>query len=121
MAAKVREAFDIHLCFSTSAIAAPLFATSSSDRTIVSAFRVGEKLLVVAEIDIEPKSKLTGQTVRQLRLVHNIYIVAHRRGEKTDYYPDGDVELCSGDVITLQTEPDTLKAVHELNGDHAAV
>ena len=34
LAAKVRDAFDIHLCFSTSAIAAPLFATSSADGTI---------------------------------------------------------------------------------------
>lgn len=120
LAAKVRGAFNIDLCFSTSAIAAPLFATSSSDRTIVSAFRVGEKLLVVAEIEILPESHLIGQSVRALRMAHNIYIVAHRRGEKTHYYPDGDVELCAGDVVTLQTEPDTLRIVHDLNGDREA-
>ena len=120
LAAKVREAFEIHLCFSTSAIAAPLFATSSSDRTIVSAFRVGDKLLVVAEIEITPQSKLVGQSVRHLRHAHNIYIVAHRRRDDLDYYPDGEVELCAGDVITLQTEPDTLRKVHQLNGDDEA-
>ena len=92
-----------------------------SDRTIVSAFRVGEKLLVVAEIEILPESQLIGQSVRSLRMAHNIYIVAHRRRDDTDYYPDGDVQLCSGDVVTLQTEPDTLRKVHELNGDHEAV
>lgn len=117
LAAKVRDAFEIHLCFSTSAIAAPLFATSSSDRTIVSAFRVGERLLVVAEIEILPGSQLVGESVRHLRHAHNIYIVSHRRGDAAQFYPDGDVQLAVGDVITLQTEPETLKVVHELNGE----
>jgi Trk K+ transport system NAD-binding subunit len=117
LAAKVRDAFDIHLCFSTSAIAAPLFATSSADGTIINAFHVGEKLLAVAEIPITPHSELIGQSVGHLRQAQHIYVVAHRRGGATNYYPESHVELAAGDVVTLQTEPQTLKTVHVLNKD----
>ena len=41
MATKVRDAFDIHLAFSTSTLAAPLFATSSSDSSIVNSLLCG--------------------------------------------------------------------------------
>lgn len=115
LAAKIRGAFDIHLCFSTSALAAPLFATSSSDHTIINAFRVDGKMLVVAEVEILATSGLIGQTVRHLRHAHNIYIIAHQRDATKSFYPDGDTQLCAGDVMTLQTEPDTLRTVHELN------
>ena len=38
LASKIRDSFDIHLAFSTSELAAPVFATSSSDRSIINSF-----------------------------------------------------------------------------------
>ena len=67
LASKIRESFDIHLAFSTSALAAPLFATASTDRSILNSFYVDGKLLVVAEIEVHENSKLIGRDVRTLR------------------------------------------------------
>lgn len=116
LASKIREAFDIQLAFSTSALAAPLFATSSSDSSIINSFYIDDKLLVMAEISVLPKSKLIGRDVRTLRGKNNIYIMACKRKGEVDYYPDGDLKLNAEDRITVQTEPATLKLIHKWNG-----
>ncbi len=115
LASKIRDAFDIELAFSTSALAAPLFATASSDRSIINSFYIEGKLLVVAEIDIPAGSKLIGRDVRTLRRKHNIYVITCKRGSQSDFYPDGNLKLAAGDSVTVQTEPAMLKLVHQWN------
>lgn len=117
LASKIRDAFDIELAFSTSALAAPLFATSSSDASIINSFYIDDKLLVVAGIEVSEKSKLIGRDVRTLRSKHNIYIISCKRDGQADFYPEGGQKLVAGDRITLQTEPATLKQVHKWNGE----
>jgi voltage-gated potassium channel len=119
LALKIREAFDIQNAFSTSALAAPVFATSSSDRSIINSFYIDDKLLVVAEIGVAEKSKLIGRDVRTLRGKHNIYVISCKRDGESVFYPEGGQKLVAGDRITIQTEPATLKQVHKWNGGEA--
>lgn len=117
LASKVRDSFDIPLAFSTSALSAPLFATSSSDRSIINSFYVGDRLLVVARITIRSASQLIGTTVRSLRTDKQIFIVSTARDGTETFYPSGDLVLQAGDRLTLQTEVSTLRQVHEWNND----
>lgn len=115
LASKVRESFGIALAFSTSALAAPLFATSSTDPSILNSFYVRDKLLVVANLEIRPGSSLIGRTVRQMRMEDRALVVALERGDTADFYLDGDTTLQAGDRISVQTEPATLQELHRRN------
>ena len=115
LASKVRESFDIELAFSTAAQAAPLFATSSSDRSIVNSFYVGEQLLVVAKLQVSPNSELAGKRVRDLGREHQIFVLSQTHGERETHFPTGDTEFRPGDQLVVQTVPATLKRLHQWN------
>jgi Trk K+ transport system NAD-binding subunit len=118
LATKIKGAFDIHLAFSTAAIAAPLFATASSDRSIVSSFYVGENLLVVAELMINPDSKLAGTEIRSLGRESHVFIIGHTpAGGESMLFPEATTVFRPGDRITVQTTPARLRDLHVRNAD----
>lgn len=119
LASKIRGAFDIQLAFSTSGLAAPLFATCSTDRSILNAFYVGERLLVIASLVVQPASALAGKTLEAVMADHVAFVLQHQRCGSTlvSFSPSQDVELRAGDRIVVQAEPATLQALHELNLD----
>lgn len=117
LAAKVKNNFDIHQAFSTSALAAPLFATASSDRSIDSAFRVGKRLMVVAHLDVQGDSKLKDRTLGELTRDHALHVLALNRDGQEHFHPPGDLRLGAGDQIVLQAEPSVLTALQRLNGE----
>lgn len=115
LAAKLRDSFNMPLTFSTSDLAAPLFATSSSDPTIVNSFYVGDRLLVVANVTVSAGSELAGRAVRELGKTRHAFVLSHTRSEQTTTFPSGELILQAGDAITVQAEPEDLKAIHHLN------
>lgn len=121
LASKIREAFGIELAFSTAAQAAPLFATSSSDRTIANSFYVGEELVVVANVVVQPGSDLVGQSLGSLTAERTLLFLRHARGEQAELFPDAGVTLAAGDEFTVQTSPQTLKRLHKKNRGAASV
>lgn len=121
LAEKIRESMDIQLAFSTAELTAPLFATASSDRSILNAFYVGERLLVVARVSVQAGSELVGQSIGDLRRAHQAFVLTHRRNGQPALNPADDTRLAAGDLLTIQCEPEALRAVHRRNRDTAAV
>jgi voltage-gated potassium channel len=117
LAGKIRDSFDIHAAYSTSAISAPLFATSSSDRSILNSFYVGDQLIVVARLTITAESQLVGKKIRDVKTDHKIFFLSHKRGPEETHFPHSDCEFQVGDEVVVQTEPATLKLLHCWNGD----
>ena len=117
LASKFRNAFDIQLAFSTAALAAPLFAASSSDQSIVNSFYVGEQLFVVANLVVNQTSKLVNKKIRDIGSEHRVFILAHTRDGKETHFPAADVVFQPGDRFTVQTGPQTLKMLHSWNQD----
>jgi voltage-gated potassium channel len=117
LAEKLRDSMGMELTFSTSELAAPLFATCSSDHTVVNSFYVDDRLLTVARLTVNAGSELAGTAIRHLGQGHHVFVLSHvRKGEAT-FFPSGDTVLQAGDQITVQTESPTLKDVHRLNRD----
>jgi Trk K+ transport system NAD-binding subunit len=115
LAAKIKDAFDIQLAFSTTELAAPLFATASSDPSIVNSFYVGNRLLVVAGIELRSGSALAGMTVERVRRELHTVVLELRRGSTTTVLPDLGTTLTTGDHVTLQTGSTELQRIHALN------
>jgi len=117
LAAKLRDSFDIRLAFSTSELAAPLLATSSSDRSIVNSFYVGEQLLAVAEFVVRADSELIGMAIRDLGRERHVFILSHTRDGVTTPFPSAETVFEVGDGVTIQTEAAGLKGLHDMNRD----
>src|SRR5690606_1858856 len=75
LAQKVKDSFGIPVSFSTSALAAPLFATSSTDKSIINSFYIGEQLQVVAEMTVRGDSQLVGRTPGELQHEQHAFII----------------------------------------------
>ena len=108
LAEKIRDSFDIHLALSAWELAAPVFATASSDRRIVNSFYVGEKLMVVAEMEIAPGSSLVGMSVMDMHET-GVLVLEVARGEVDAYFPSPGHQLAAGDRVTVQCEPARLR------------
>lgn len=117
LAAKIKDAFDIQLAFSTTELAAPLFATASSDRTIVNSFYVGDKLLVVARIRVRPGSALIDRTIGAIRDDLQTFVLEIRRDQQATAIPSEAIKLRQDDEVTVQCDMPTLRRIHEQNRD----
>lgn len=117
LASKIRESFGIDLAFSTSSLAAPVFATSSSDRSILNSFYVGERLLVVAELTVNAGSPLAEKRIADIGAEHQVFFLSHSRDGTTRHFPPGETTFQPGDKLVVQTTPDTLKLLHQWNRD----
>lgn len=116
LAARIRESFDIPVALSSTALAAPLFATSSSDPSIVHAFELGDRLLVLARIEVVAGTELDGCKLTELQLERPLHVVEHQRaGGPCDTAPGPSLVLQAGDWIIVQTEPAALRTLHGMN------
>lgn len=115
LAEKIRDAFDIHLAFSTWELSAPLFATASSDRTILNSFYVGGRLMVVSRFRVRPGSELAGATVGALRKDRGAMVLEFERDGQERLMPDVDEHLAVDDVVTVQCLMTALRPLQASN------
>ncbi len=115
LAQKIKESMDIHLALSTAQIAAPLLATSASDRSIESSFYVGSRLLVVSRIEVAAGSRLAAMSIGELEEAVSVHVLEHERNSRENYDPSPSLALTGGDRLAVQTEPHVLDEVHLLN------
>ncbi len=119
LARKVRGALGVDVSVSTSALAAPLFASAALDRSVVGTHRVGEAVMVVAEQELSPKGRLVGMTVGGALKEHQITVIARRPSDSQDWQiqPAPETRLCAGDRVQLMLDSRGLYRMHALNGE----
>ncbi len=110
LAQKLGDAFTLDHSFSTSALSAPIFAAAALDTMIHGAFRLGDDLVVAAEVELGPAH--VGKTVVELRKVLKAPVVGVvRKGDKPTGSFDDDVPLAEGDRVVCQVPSDQLGAL----------
>lgn len=119
LANKIRDSFGIYHTFSTTTLAAPLFATSALDPSIVNAFDVAGHMVVVARIEVTEGAGLAGQRVDVLSRELPLFVLAIERAQEASFRPREDEVIAVGDALLLQCEPATLRAVHAMNSSGA--
>lgn len=117
LANKIRNSFDIHLAFSTASHAAPLLATSSSDRSIQNAFYIGDQLVVVAGLTVNETSELCNKQIRDVGAAHDVFILSHTRENVEKRFPSASTVFMPGDELVVQTTPEVLRMLHKWNHD----
>jgi len=115
LARRIERGFGIHTAFSTSALAAPIFAAASMRFKVKHSFYVGDTLLNICEIDIGPGSSLAGWSIRKLERTLDLQVVCHQEAGGTDLHPDPELALRPGDKLLVMASLEVLQRLNELN------
>ncbi len=115
LARRVEKGFGIHTAFSTSALAAPLFATSAMRIKTRYAFYVGENLLNLSQVTIETGSLLVGWTIGKLAREADVSVVCYEGCQGTDTHPEPELQLRAGDQLMVIGTVQELRHLDELN------
>jgi Trk K+ transport system NAD-binding subunit len=103
MADKIRDAFNIHLSMSQSAISAPTFAMAAIDRTIVNSFVVNNELVVTQRWLVNRDGPLCGKTVADLLAEYGVTVVEQRSGPgAARLFPPPDATLDARQELLVQ-------------------
>jgi Trk K+ transport system NAD-binding subunit len=115
LARRVGKGFDIQTAFSTSSLAAPIFASAAMRLNIKHSFYVGEELLGICEFRIGSASPLIGWGVDKIEREFDLSVVRYQGAEMEDFHPRSEVELTAGDTILVLAALDQLQQVQALN------
>jgi len=117
LAERVRRGFGIHTAFSTSALAAPIFAAAATRAQIDYSFYVDDELLNVARTVVQEGSGLEGRTIAQVEKELDITIVLHKGADGLDLHPAPDITLRAGDCLVVFASLEVLANVREMSGE----
>jgi len=115
LARRVEKGFGIHTAFSTSALAAPIFAAASMRFDVKHSFYVGDTLLNLSTVHVRANSALVGWSVERLEADLGLRVVCHQVGGCTDLNPDAHLELKAGDEVLVMATLDALERLNYLN------
>lgn len=118
LAQKVKTALGVSVSMSTSKIAAPLFATSALDPSVVGTHRVGGRLMLVIELEVRSGAGLAGLSLGELREGPRIDVVAVCvAGREWELQPAASCVLGVGDRVQVLVASDRLAEMHRVAGD----
>jgi Trk K+ transport system NAD-binding subunit len=102
-AERVQRNFHINASRSVSYLAAPSFAAAMLGQQVVDVIPVRRRVLLVAELPVEPGSAAEGQHVSDLNRPHTARIVGIRtgRGDQTIWSPPGGRKLVRTDRLVV--------------------
>jgi voltage-gated potassium channel len=115
LAKRVEKGFGIHTAYSTSALAAPIFAAAAMRVNIEYSFYLGDQLLNLSEVIVEPGSHLTGWSLKKLEAELDLSVVCYQGKDVADLHPDPDLILDTGDIVLILASLETLEQLKDLN------
>lgn len=115
LARRVERGFGIHTAISTSALAAPVFATAAMRFQVKHSFYVGDVLLNLAEFTVERGAEIEGWTVQQLEKEVDASVVTHHRDGSIEIHPELQQQLCAGDKILVLAPIETLTRIGKMS------
>jgi voltage-gated potassium channel len=115
LASRVQHGFGIHTAFSSSALAAPIFAVAAMRLDVKHSFYIGDVLLNVSEFTVEPGSQLVGRSIGELEMRLNLSVICCQSGDCHNLRPQPDLALKAGDRLWVLATLDELFRLRELN------
>jgi len=116
MAKRVRAGFGIQTVFSTSALAAPIFATAATGLDIKHSFYGEDVLLSLSELVVEEGAALIGRVVLELEKELDLSVVLLQpSGGASDIHPDKQYRLQTGDRLIALAAAPVLVRLQEMN------
>lgn len=115
LARRVETGFGIHTAFSTSALAAPIFASAAMRLNVRHSFYLGDELLLLSELEVKSGSRLIGRTVEQLEREHDLSVICYQNQDRPDLHPEDEQVLEQDCRILILATLETTRKLHQLN------
>jgi voltage-gated potassium channel len=115
LAQKVEKLVEIDAAFSTSELAAPVFAASALSQRVLHSFVVRDVVLNTVELTIEPGSRLAGQRLEQIQNRLEVTFLLLRDAQEVDWNPRGDKVLAPGNTVMVVASASVIQALESLN------
>jgi Trk K+ transport system NAD-binding subunit len=115
LAKRIERGFGIHTAFSTSALTAPIFAAAAMRVNVRYSFYVGDTLLNISELVVEPGSQLVGWSVEKLETELDLSVVCYQEEKTANLHPNPDLRLNAGTKILVMASLETLRRLNALN------
>jgi voltage-gated potassium channel len=120
LAEKVRHGFGIHTTFSTSALAAPVFAAAATRAQIDHSFYVDGVLLNVARATVGRGSKLEGRPISRVEEELDISVILYQGVDSFDMHPAPDITLHAGDCLVVFASLEALARLREMGAERCS-
>jgi voltage-gated potassium channel len=117
LADRVRRGFSIHTAFSTSALAAPVFAAAATRAQIDHSLYLDEVLLNVARTEVREGSALEGRAIGEMEKELDITCILHRGSDASDLHPQPEAVLRAGDSLVVFASLEALSRLRCANGE----
>jgi Trk K+ transport system NAD-binding subunit len=119
LAARVAGAFTIPT-ISTAQVAAPAFIAAATGRKVYQEFRLGNQLLHLTDLTIDPAGRLVGKNVGTVQAGHQVNVVMHQGRSGVNVNPGHTTTLEPGDSILVIAPIDRLLALEAENHPEGA-
>ncbi len=117
LAERVKRGFGLHTAFSTSALAAPVFAAAATSAQIEHSFYMDDVLMHMARTTIQAGSPLEGRTVGEIEKELDLTVALHKGPRGLDPHPAPGVRLNAGDCIVVFASLESLARLRERTGE----
>jgi Trk K+ transport system NAD-binding subunit len=104
LAHKIEKGFGINCAFSTSALAAPVFAQAALSGNILASFEFGGAVVNAFNLEIATCRQLQGLTIDAVRNQYEVTVLMHSRGSVVDWNPPPTTQLESGDQVLIMAD-----------------
>lgn len=104
LAQKIEKSFGINCAFSTSSLAAPVFAQAAISGNILASFEFGNAVVNAFQLEVTDGHALSGLTANQVRQKYEVTVLMHDRNGSVDWNPPPDIELKKGDRILIMAD-----------------
>jgi Trk K+ transport system NAD-binding subunit len=115
LARKISKSFNIQCVFSTSAIAAPVFAAAVTEHNVINSFIFNNVQLNTVEFTIATNSQLLGWTLDQLRSRMELTVALYQSATEMDWNPNPNFVLEAGVKLLIITTSESLQELGKLN------
>jgi Trk K+ transport system NAD-binding subunit len=121
LAKKIEKSFSFDAAFSTSALAAPVFAAAAVTKNVINSFVVEGKVLNTVEMTVRGGSRLDGRTVDSLREAFEVTFLMMQVGSDVDWNPAPERRLGPGTKVLVVTTLEALSELETLNQEPGRV
>jgi Trk K+ transport system NAD-binding subunit len=116
LAERVERVFGIHISRSVSALAAPAFAAATAGRRVIATIPTGPRVLMVAQVPIEPDSWADGETIAGLESSAEGRVLLLADDGKQRWRPAAETLLAAGQELTVVVTRRGLAEILDLAG-----
>lgn len=115
LAKKVEKLVEIDEAFSTSAIAAPVFAAAAISHNVINSFVIEDQVLNTVELLVREGSRLDGRTLGSLHDQMEVTFLLLKEGDHADWNPRPDRIARAGAKLLVVTTVEIMRDLEALN------